>query len=213
MALAKTIMLLLCLVSTGEGAWGALCIMPPRSAASTPRSTTSFLTARTPLPIVDWRAHGVVTPVMDQGNIGSCWAISAVGAIEGLHKIRTRRLVSLSSQQIYDCSNKSVIDSHLKAFNWVLHNGGGYQPVTVRMSLDRTSFQNYTGGIFSGPCGNDGHSMLAVGYGATADGRKYWIVKNSYGSRWGDHGYFYVQRGPNHGPGLCGLANYAAYPV
>ncbi|KAI4977228.1 hypothetical protein ZWY2020_052018 [Hordeum vulgare] len=146
------------------------------------------------------------------GNIGSCWAISAVGAIEGLHKIRTRRLVSLSSQQIYDCSNKSVIDSHLKAFNWVLHNGGGYQPVTVRMSLDRTSFQNYTGGIFSGPCGNDGHSMLAVGYGATADGRKYWIVKILMGVV-GVTTVTSTCSVANHGPGLCGLANYAAYPV
>jgi C1A family cysteine protease len=86
------------------------------------------------------------------------------------------------------------------------------QPVAVQMQLDVGAFHAYRGGIFTGPCGNSLHAMLAVGYGAAADGTEYWIIKNSWGVHWGDKGYVYVKRGPNSGVGLCGLAYNAAYP-
>ncbi|KAJ4709106.1 Senescence-specific cysteine protease [Melia azedarach] len=47
---------------------------------------------------LDWRAKGAVTPVKSQGS--KC----AVSAVEGISKIRTGKLVSLSEQQILDCS-------------------------------------------------------------------------------------------------------------
>lgn len=45
---------------------------------------------------------------------------------------------------------------------------------------------------------NLNHSVVIVGWGVDdRTGTKYWIVRNSYGKRWGMDGDFYVRRGEN----------------
>ncbi|KAL2475213.1 Senescence-specific cysteine protease SAG12 [Abeliophyllum distichum] len=89
-----------------------------------------------------------------------------------------------------------------------------HQPVSVAIDAGGFEFQFYSSGVFTGACGTSlDHGVTAVGYGTTSDGTKYWLVKNSWGARWGENGYIRMKRDVAAKEGLCGIAMDASYPT
>lgn len=206
----------------------------------------------------DWRSvEGVVSDIKDQGMCGSCWAFSAVGALEGRYRLVNNESKLFSEQLLVDCSkqnagcNGGLMDlafqdlEKLKAIeenNYPYRGSQGkcregslegsvivegcrapetededeiakmllkYGPLAI--ALDANWLQFYWGGVHD-PwfCHGDlNHGVTLVGYGEEKGGKKYWIVKNSWGSWWGESGYFRIRRGT----GACGINKFIVTAV
>jgi len=85
-------------------------------------------------------------------------------------------------------------------------------PVSVTVEADRAAFQQYTGGVLNtSACGTSlDHAITAVGYGS-ANGQDYYIVRNSWGASWGDHGYINIAA--VDGAGICGIQQISVWPT
>ncbi|EFJ34181.1 hypothetical protein SELMODRAFT_83797, partial [Selaginella moellendorffii] len=80
-------------------------------------------------------------------------------------------------------------------------------PVTVGICGSDQNFQNYRSGILSGQCCNSrNHAVLVIGYG-TED----WIIKNSWGTSWGEDGFMKIEK--KDGEGMCGMNGQSSYPT
>ena len=236
---------------------------PARSLdAPPPPCDASTYSSFAPLASLDWRGAGAVGVVKDQGQCGACWSFAATGSIEALWFLRKGELLSLSEQQLLDCSGAEGDEGCSggytnSALQYVQDAGGicseaeysyvGYQdddchdecspvasitahscvdsmnetallravtaqPVAVAVEADQPVFQHYSGGIIDDArCGSNlDHAVLIIGYGTDpASHVDYWIVKNSWSSRWGQGGYALMRRGKN----MCGLAMEPVLPT
>jgi C1A family cysteine protease len=87
------------------------------------------------------------------------------------------------------------------------------KPNSVAIEADTAYFQSYTSGIMdSTACGTTlDHAVVIVGYGTSSTGVAYWTVRNSWGTSWGENGYFQVAQ--STGLGICGINQDVAYPM
>merc|ERR1719316_2254674 len=161
--------------------------------------------------------------------------------MESRYKIATGTTVSLSEQQFVDCAGAEgnhgysakdesckgttkcdgIAAGKLTGYKTVanseeaLADAVAQGPVSVGIEADKAIFQHYKSGVLSGSCGGTlDHAVLVTGYGEL-DGQKYWRVKNSWGSTWGDEGYVNLLKGKTGflSTGECGVRGHASYPV
>jgi C1A family cysteine protease len=86
-----------------------------------------------------------------------------------------------------------------------------YGPAAVAIDASQWSFQAYRGGIYDEPNCNSGrldHGVGCVGWGVEG-AKKFWIVKNSWGQRWGEHGFVRMIWKKNQ----CGIASSGCIPI
>ena len=86
------------------------------------------------------------------------------------------------------------------------------QPISVSIEADKLVFQLYSSGVFdSTSCGtNIDHAVALVGYG-TEGGQDYYILRNSWGTSWGEQGYMKIAN-TGDGLGICGVQYDPLYP-
>ena len=212
---------------------------------------------------VDWRSEGLVTDVKDQGPCGSCWAFSAIATLEGQHAKKSKKLVSLSEENIVNCANNfgnfgcdggwpnaglsyikynngvdteksypyntmdgnctfnksdigatvnSVVNISSNNYTALMNALANVGPISVAIDAE-FDFQFYKNGIFeSSDCDNStlNHAVTAVGYGISPNGKRYYIIKNSWGTDWGMNGYIYFSRDIKN---MCGILKDTCYPI
>jgi len=135
---------------------------PKANAVRPPFKTEFKQTVNAPDPTnYDWSQAGVITPVYNQGQCGSCWAFSATETIESYWALAGNQLTQLSMEQIVDCD---TTDSGC--------NGGepttAYQYVESAGGLDSYSSYPYTaGGGQSGTCQFSSSNVVATISGYT----------------------------------------------
>ena len=87
-------------------------------------------------------------------------------------------------------------------------------PTGLLMMVD-SSFQNYRGGVYTYTTCTTAvnHAMLLVGMDQdTTTGQWYWLVKNSWGTGWGESGFIRIKMTGSNGAGMCGMYQWAWMP-
>ncbi|KAM0822384.1 hypothetical protein ACQ4PT_071522 [Festuca glaucescens] len=119
------------------------------------------------------------------------------------------------------CKSGSSSAATIKSYEDVPTNDEGAlmkvvasQPMSGAVDGGDMTFQLYSGCVITGSCGTDlDRGIAAIGYGTTSDGTKYWLLKNSWGTTWGENEFLRMEKDITDKKGMCGLAMEPSYPT
>lgn len=100
----------------------------------------------------DWRNHNAVTAVKNQGQCGSCWTFSAIGAIEGAYAVATNVLKAFSEQELLDCTYETMYPGYDGCNGGWYYDSFNYIKTTGRLARE----VNYSYRAADGACSMDG---------------------------------------------------------
>jgi len=116
------------------------------------------------------------------------------------HAVDTDPCIQNQCQKWAKISGYTAVANNVSSIKQALLSG----PVKTSMAVEDTFF-SYRGGCYNRPYFDINHAVLIVGWNDTmCGGQGAWIVKNSWGSGWGDHGFYYIKWG------LCQVGNYSS---
>lgn len=212
-----------------------------------------------------WNDTGLLSPVKNQGQCGSCWAFATTNVLETFMRINNYTIDRLSEQQLVDCSEedygcdggfmhtaldyiiqndglldnkiypykgntnncsclvnntKNAIGSNIKDYDFTIPNSiidmkknVMETPIAIAIDASNIYFRFYKNGIIDVPLNESralNHAVVLVGFDHDDDGM-YWIIQNSWGSDWGDHGFCKVRVQPGDGTLMSQV--YGVYPT
>ncbi|XP_036828496.1 cathepsin K isoform X2 [Oncorhynchus mykiss] len=177
--------------------------------------------AKTTGKLIDLSPQNLVDCVTENNGCGGGYMTNAFEYVEengGIDTEEAYPYLGQDEQCVYNASGmgaqcrgfKEIPEGDEQALTKAVAKVG---PVAVGIDATLSTFQFYQRGVYYDPnCNKDdiNHAVLAVGYGQTAKGEKFWIVKNSWSESWGKQGYIMMAR--NRG-NACGIANLASYPI
>ncbi|CAN4084166.1 unnamed protein product [Withania somnifera] len=196
---------------------------------STATMTTSFKydsVTEVP-PSMDWRKSGTVLGIRDQGQCvrenNGCDGGQMTLAYDDLLRNNGGSITTETNYPYEEaqsvCNTEQSTTVRIGDYQVVppsessLLQAVANQPISVGIAADQY-FHSYGSGIYDGSCyPRMNHAVTVIGYGTSDDGVKYWLVKNSWGTDWGEQGYIRIARDVGVDGGQCGIAKSASFPT
>ncbi|KAH8410753.1 hypothetical protein KR222_004672, partial [Zaprionus bogoriensis] len=153
----------------------------------------------------------------ENGGCDGGWPATALQFIKNNGGVDTEASYPYEAVQGVCRFNPSNVGATVSNVVWVAGNEAALKVAVaekgpISVAIDSSLLQHYSSGVFNEPsCSSEvDHGVLVVGYGSDAVGGDYWIVKNSWGTSWGEDGYALMARNRNN---QCAIASYGVYPL